>query len=127
MIESILESVKKQLGILPDYKHFDEEIIMGINSSFFILNQLGVGPETPFTIEDDEEVWSNFIPEGTTLELVKSYIPLRVRLLFDPPTNSYLVESINKQIQEFEFRLMVDAEKSLLPPADMGDIYVTGE
>lgn len=123
-MDSILTSVKKKLGILEDYTHFDEEIIMDINSSFFILNTLGVGPEEPFKISDSSAVWTDFIDDGR-IELVKSYIPLRVRLLFDPPSNSFLVESINKQINEFEFRMLVDAEKEFLPEYDMSGIYVT--
>lgn len=123
-MDSILTSVKKKLGILEDYTHFDEEIIMDINSSFFILNTLGVGPEESFKISDSSAVWTDFLDDGR-IELVKSYIPLRVRLLFDPPSNSFLVESINKQINEFEFRMLVDAEKEFLPEYDMSGIYVT--
>lgn len=123
-MERILSSVKKKLGIQEDYTHFDEDIIMDINSTFMILNQLGVGPEEPFVIDADDEweEWSDFVEPGK-IELVKSYVYLRVRLLFDPPANSFLVESINKQIQEFEFRMMVEAEKDKLYPVDMGDIY----
>lgn len=122
-MDSILQSVKKKLGIQPDYEHFDEDIITDINSAFMILNQLGVGPDEPFRITGADEVWSDFIEDGR-IELVKSYVPLRVRLLFDPPTNSFLVDSINKQIQEFEFRMNVEAEKDLLYPADMSGIFV---
>lgn len=122
-MESILQSVKKKLGIMPEYEHFDDEIITGINSAFSILNQLGVGPDEPFTISGSDEVWTDFIEDGR-IELVKSYIPLRVRLLFDPPTNSFLVDSINKQIAEFEFRMNVEAEKDLLYPSDMTGIYM---
>lgn len=122
-MDSILQSVKKKLGIMPDYRHFDEEIIMDINSAFFILNQLGVGPDEPFTIEDETSEWDDFMESGK-IELVKSYVPLRVRLLFDPPTTAYLEESINKQISEFEFRMQCEAEKVHLPEPDMGEIYV---
>ena len=124
VLDSILLSVKKKLGILPDYHHFDDEIIMDINSAFFILNTLGIGPKEPFTIQDESAVWSDFVTSGK-IELVKSYIPLRVRLLFDPPTSSYLADSINKQISEFEFRMQVDCEKELLPEYDMSGIYDT--
>lgn len=109
-MSSILQTVKKQLGIQPDYTHFDNDIIMCINSAFFILNQLGVGPEEPFFIAGEEEEWEDFISEGD-IELVKLYVPLRVRLSFDPPSNSYIVDSINKQLTEFEFRMNVQAEK----------------
>lgn len=122
-MESILNSIKEKLGMLDDYTQFDNEIIMDINSAFFILNNLGIGPDDPFTISSADDVWTDFIDDGKE-ELVKSYIALRVRLLFDPPANSFLVDSINKQISEFEFRLMVDAEKDKLPEADMTGIYL---
>lgn len=122
VMDSILLSVKKKLGIMPDYHHFDDEIIMDINSAFFVLNTLGVGPKEPFKIEDESAVWTDFM-EDKKVELVKSYIPLRVRLLFDPPTTSYLADSINKQISEFEFRMQVVCEKDHLPEPDMSDIY----
>lgn len=122
-MESILSSVKKKLGIQPEYEHFDDEIITDINSAFLILNQLGVGPDEPFTISDSTTTWDEFIENGQ-IELVKSYIPLRVRLLFDPPSNSFLVESINKQVAEFEFRMNAEAEKDLLYEADMSGIFV---
>lgn len=122
LMDSILLSVKKKLGILPDYHHFDDEIIMDINSAFFILNTLGIGPREPFKIEDESAVWTDFIADKK-VELVKSYVPLRVRLLFDPPTTSYLADSINKQISEFEFRMQVACEKDCLPEPDMSYVY----
>lgn len=123
-MDSILISVKKKLGIQEDYTHFDEDIIMDINSTFLILNQLGVGPDEPFTIEDDIAEWSDFIDDGK-IDLVRSYVYLRVRLLFDPPASSFLLDSINKQIAEFEFRMNVQAEKDLLYQPDMSEIYVS--
>lgn len=123
MIDSILNSVKKKLGILEDYKHFDEEIILDINTSFMTLNQLGVGPDDPFMITGEEEVWEDFISTGP-IEAVKSYIPLKVKLLFDPPQQSYLVNEIKDLLSELEFRMMVQAEKDHLPEYDMGDVYV---
>lgn len=121
--ESILTSVKKMLGIQEDYEHFDDDIIMHINSTFLILNQLGVGPEEPFTVQDKMDAWDDFVPEGQ-IELVKSYTYMRVRLMFDPPTSGFLLDSINKQIAEFEFRMNVQAEKDKLYPADMSGIFV---
>lgn len=110
-MDSILTSVKKVLGIESSYTHFDEDIIIHINSAFFILNQLGVGSEEPFTIEDESATWRDFV-SGKELELVRSYVYLRVRLLFDPPTNSFAVDAIKKQIEEFEWRLEVGAENN---------------
>lgn len=108
-MESILTSIKKMLGIEESYDHFDPDIIMHINSALTVLTQLGVGPEEGFMIEDDTSTWQDFIPEITSakLELVKSYIYLKVRLLFDPPLSSSVIDSINRQIAEFEWRLNV--------------------
>lgn len=112
MNDSILTSIKKLLGITEEYEHFDQDIIIHINSVFMILNQLGVGPSNGFSITDKTAVWSDFISEGSNLESVKSYIHLKVRLLFDPPTTSAVMESMNRMISELEFRLNVSVESS---------------
>lgn len=110
-MESILTSVKKLLGIEDDYTHFDTDIIMHINSVFMILNQMGVGPSTMFTISDEYSVWRDFIPEeDPKMEIVKSYMYMKVRLIFDPPTSSALMEAMNRSISEFEWRLSVAAD-----------------
>lgn len=123
-MDSILNSVKKKLGIQEDYPHFDEDIIIDINSVFMILNQLGVGPDEPFTIEDEDAYWDDFI-DNTRIEAVKSYMYMRVRLMFDPPTSGFLVDSLKKQIDELEWRMLVQAETPKLPEADMSGIYVS--
>lgn len=109
-MESILNSIKKMLGIQADYDHFDPDIIMHINSVFMTLTQLGVGPPKGFYIEDDTTSWLEFVPELTKLQAVKTYIYLKVRLLFDPPQSAAVLESMNKQIAELEWRLNVAAE-----------------
>ena len=114
-MESILTSVKKSLGIAEDYTQFDTDIIMHINSVLMILTQLGIGPENGFAIEDKSAIWTDFIPDAsdstvTKIEAVKSYVYLRVRLLFDPPLSSAVIESINRQISEFEWRINIAAE-----------------
>lgn len=109
-MESILTSIKKLLGIDESYKHFDVDIIMHINSVFSILTQLGVGPDQGFSISDDVATWEDFIPEGKNLELVKSYVALKVRLLFDPPTSSSVMNAITNSISELEWRINVSAE-----------------
>lgn len=113
-MDSILTSIKKLLGVTEEYEHFDADIIMHINSVFMILNQLGVGPENGFSIKDKSALWSDFISNDLSLELVKSYVHLKVKLLFDPPTSSAVMESMNRQIDEFEWRLnlAVDPAKS---------------
>lgn len=109
-MDSILTSVKKMLGIDPSYEYFDPDIIMHTNSVFLILNQIGVGPKTPFMITGSDETWNDFFLDDTPNELVKSYIYLKVRLIFDPPTTGVLHEAMERQIQEFEWRLNVQAE-----------------
>ena len=111
MEESILTSVKKMLGIAKEYEHFDSDLIMHINSVLMILSQLGIGPVEGFLIEDETASWSDFIPEGKNLELVKSYMFLKVRLLFDPPLSSSVLGATNRMINEFEWRLQNGAEE----------------
>lgn len=111
-MESILTSIKKLLGITEEYVHFDADIIMHINSVFMILTQIGVGPSEGFSITSNHEVWNNFIPEGQTLEAVKSYVYLKVKLLFDPNMSSAVLESTNALIRELEWRLNVAAESN---------------
>lgn len=109
--ESILISIKKLLGIDKDYTHFDADLIMHINSVFSILTQMGVGPPDGFSITGIEKTWSDFIKNDTDrFSLVKSYVYLKVKLLFDPPLGSAVIESINRQISEFEWRLFVAAD-----------------
>ncbi len=112
MAESILLSVKKSLGITEEYEHFDADIIMHINSVFNILTQLGVGDETGFAITGSEETWSEFTSDNVLLNSVKSYVCLKVRLLFDPPTTSAVMESIQRLISELEWRLNVTVDPS---------------
>lgn len=112
-MESILTSIKKMLGIAEEYEYFDEDLIMHINSVFMILNQLGVGPTECFLIEDEDTSWSEFTSDATNLELVKSYVYMKVKLLFDPPLSSAVMESMKQMINEFEFRLNVMAETPL--------------
>ena len=110
-MESILTSIKKMLGISEEYTHFDADLIMHINSVFSILKQLGVGPEEGFFIEDKNAYWEDFVSiDDTELQSIKSYIYLKVKLLFDPPTSSTVMESTNNLIREFEWRLNVSVE-----------------
>lgn len=110
-MDSILDSVKKLLGITEDYNQFDSDIIMHINSVFMILNQLGVGPEECFSIEDNSSTWSEFIPKGQSIESVKTYVFMKVKMMFDPPTSSIAAEAFNKNISELEWRLNAAANK----------------
>ena len=105
MDSSILTSIKKLLGIAEEDTSFDQDIIMHINTVFAILAQLGVGPANGFSIEDDEAIWSDYLGNTTNLELVKSYIYMKVRSMFDPPTSSILADAMNKNISELEWRI----------------------
>ena len=109
---SILNSTKKILGISEDYTVFDLDIITHINTAFSTLTQLGVGPAQGFMIEDADAVWTDFIADDIQYNSVKSYVFLRVRQLFDPPTTSYLIAAYDKQIQELEWRLNVHREET---------------
>lgn len=106
-MESILTSIKKLLGISEDYTQFDSDLIMHINTVFLNLTQLGVGPEEGFSIQNENDAWSDFIDNNTQLQAVKSYMYLKVKLLFDPPLSSSVIESMNRMIAELEFRLNV--------------------
>lgn len=105
MEDSILTSVKKLLGIVDEYTQFDTDIIMHINSVFNIYHQLGLGPDAGFHIEDKTSKWNEFTNDETLLNMVKSDMYFRVRLMFDPPANSTVLESFKKQIDELEWRL----------------------
>ena len=105
MDSSILTSIKKLLGIAEEDTSFDQDIIMHINTVFAILSQLGVGPANGFSIEDDGAIWSDYLGNATNLELVKSYIYMKVRSMFDPPTSSILADAMNKNIGELEWRI----------------------
>lgn len=108
---SILTSIKKLLGITAEDTSFDQDIIMHINTVFMVLQQLGVGPEEGYSITDENNAWEEFLPEQTKIEMVKSYMYLKVRLLFDPPSSTSVMEAINRSISEFEWRLNVSVDK----------------
>lgn len=111
MENGILTSVKKLLGIAEEYKHFDEDIIVHINSVFMMLTQLGVGPSEGFSINDESAVWTDFIGEDNkNFQSVKTYVYMKVKLIFDPPLSSAVLESMNRTISELEWRLNVAAD-----------------
>lgn len=107
--DSILDTTKKMLGFDWDYTAFDIDIITHINSTFFTLHQLGLGPETGFSINDNTTTWSEFILTGN-IEAVKSYMYLKVRLVFDPPANSFTQDAMKNAATEYEWRLNVHRE-----------------
>lgn len=116
LMDSVLNSIKKLLGIQESYTIFDADLIMHINSTFAVLNQIGIGPKEGFMIEDSYTTWDEYITQANE-SMVKSYVYLKVRLLFDPPSNNFLTESINRQLSELEWRLFLVGDT----PTEGGD------
>lgn len=110
MEESILNSIKKLLGIPVNDSAFDIDVIIGINSVFSILNQMGVGPSEPFIINSDEETWNDFLENKSYLEMVKSYTYMKVQMMFDTPTSGAVSEARKSMISEFESRMFIAEE-----------------
>lgn len=111
-MESILTSIKKLLGIAEEHEQFDVDIMMHINSVLVILNQLSVGPPEGFLLEDKDTTWDEFVFDQTNIEFIKSYVYLKVRLLFDPPSSAAAIESMTKLTNELEWRINVAAESN---------------
>lgn len=109
-MDSILDSIKQALGLEKDYTFFDVDIIMGINSALATLRQIGVEGGTITSIEDSSSTWEEFLGREYDFEAVKSYVYLKTRLFFDPPTMGALIESTNKLISELEWRIMVNSD-----------------
>ncbi len=101
---SILKTIRRMIGPSEDYNYFDTDLIIHINSAFSRLCQLGVGPENPFRITGDEEVWSDFIDDGYQ-EDVKQYVYLSVKVIFDPPASATVLNAYNEQIKKLEWLL----------------------
>lgn len=109
-MDSILTSIKKLLGIAEEDTSFDQDIIMHINTVFTILAQLGVGPAKGFYIEDDSAIWDDFVSDDPRLNSIKTYIYMKVRMMFDPPATSSVADAMNKIISELEWRLNVTVD-----------------
>lgn len=107
MSDSILTGTKKALGIDENYTAFDPDIIMHINSVFSTLNQIGIGPVDGFEIEDATATWAGYLLENPRFNFIKSYVYLSVRLLFDPPATSFAIAALEKQKEEYEWRISV--------------------
>ena len=120
MSDSILVGTKKALDIPEDYDVFDTNIIMHINSVFSTLNQIGIGPVDGFEVEDDTATWTSYIGTNVRYNSVKTYMYLRVRMLFDPPATSFLIDAITKQKDELEWRLSALRRNRQLDPSYCG-------
>lgn len=112
-MESILTSIKKLLGIAEEHDQFDVDIILHINSALMTLRQLGVGPQDGYMITGDIETWYDYLGDTKMLEQVKTYVYLKVKMVFDSPTNSFVLDAMNRQAQEYEFRLNVEVDKGV--------------
>jgi len=121
-MDSILDSVKKILGIPNEDTGFDTDIIMHINSAFMGLSQLGVGQNDSFSIEDNSATWSDFLGDATNLDAVKTCLSLKVQLMFDPPTSSFVLESKRNLIAEYEWRLQAQVENVAIPVVEEEEI-----
>lgn len=109
-MESVLTTIKKMLGITEECTHFDDVIVVHINSALFILSQLGVGSAEGMHITDDITIWCDLMPTLRDMESMKSYIYFRVKLAFDPPTSNALLTAMQANVDELEWRLQVTAE-----------------
>ncbi len=112
MNQSILTSIKKLLGLAENYEAFDADIILHINTVFMVLHQLGIGPIEGFTITNKKDKWDDYIDEEENLEAIKTYIYLKVKLVFDPPQNGATMEALKNSIKEYEWRLNIQAESN---------------
>lgn len=125
MEPSILNTIKKILGIAPEYTAFDLDIMTHINTAFATLTQLGVGPPTGFTVDNVADEWDDFLdPADHQYNAARSYVVLRVRLLFDPPTAGYLITAHQEQIKELEWRLNVHREETSWTDPDPEEVEV---
>lgn len=109
--DSILNTTKAQMSIQDSYEHFDKELIIFINSVFSILTQLGIGPSEGYSIKDQNDSWSDFLSDTPKLNMVKTYMYMKTRLMFDPPSSSIVSEAIKEQIKELEFRMNVQEDR----------------
>ena len=109
-MDSVLLTIKKLLGIDSDYTHFDKDSIIHINSVLMALNQIGVGPDEPVTISSEMDTWSNILGDTKNLEAIKTYVYIKVRILFDPPSSSFVLEALKRQADEIEWRLNMQTE-----------------
>lgn len=109
-MDSILTTIKKLLGIEADYTQFDSDIIVHINTVLMTLYQIGVGPTKPASITNEMDTWEKIFGEEKNLEAIKTYIYLKVKMIFDPPTSSFVLDAMNKQANELEWRLNVQTE-----------------
>lgn len=118
MTDSILKTVKNYVNVNNEDDVFDDELILDINSTFLTLNQIGAGPEKPFTISDDTSVWSDFMTNIDDVSAIKSYVCMRVRRMFDPPTSGSLDNALKELIAEYEWRINIAVDQGVKEEGD---------
>jgi hypothetical protein len=118
-VESILDTVKKMVGVSLEDTAFDVDLIVGINSAIMALTQLGVGPAEGFIISDKEAKWADFLGATIQLEPVKMYVYLQVKMGFDPPQTSFVLDAMNRQLSELAFRINLQVEPPYVPPSTL--------
>lgn len=119
----ILDTIRKLVGAGDTAGPFDQDLLIHINSALSVLNQIGVGPDDGFIV-DDKSLWTEFLPVSKKLEMVKTYVYLKVRLIFDPPASSAAVDAMSRQVTEYEERIMMAVDPPLVIPSEGGDINV---
>ena len=112
MQDSILMTIRKLVCGNPYADHFDTDLLVHINACFSVLNQLGVGPENGFVVTDETQSWSSYIADNYRLNMVKTYVTLKVKKIFDPPLTSSVLEAMDKEISQLEWRLNVAVDPS---------------
>jgi len=115
-MDSILLTIKHMLGIEAEYNHFDQDVMFNINTVLMTSNQIGIGPAAGFLITGEAETWVDLLGERIDLEAIKSYIYLKVRLLFDPPSSSFVLDAMQRQATEIEWRLWIQVENTAYTP-----------
>lgn len=123
-MESILTSIKKLLGIADEYTHFDSDIIIFVNTVFSTLSQLGVGPVGGFIITDEYALWSDYTDNSEQLALVKTYVFMKTKMMFDPPVSSAVLSAMERQISELEWRLHIISDTTGNTDDEVGTIIV---
>jgi len=113
MTDSILDSIKVTLNLDPENTDFDQQILLFVNGVFSDLTQLGIGPDSGFNVPDASVIWQDFMEDDPRLNSVKTYVYLRVRVLFDPPSTSFVLDAMNQQIQELAWRINVRREEEM--------------
>lgn len=109
-MDSVLTSIKKLLGITEEYDQFDQDLIIHINAVLMVLTQIGVGPSNGMIINDSSTTWNDILSDTSNIEAVKTYVYLKVKMIFDPPSSSSVADAMNRSINEYEWRLNINAD-----------------